>query len=201
MEIPKILFDQNVFNAWMVLFLNVLERPVPLEGQPIDPDLRKSWGWWKVKKWTIHILNRLYTRCGDLKLRNTENRAFAQMFHKHFAGKILDCHLNLLNVIRVGGYLPDRVINLVLQYLSNRHTGFVSRLSIVADSALLPWSGAEPEAVTTELPIASQYSVMAGTMDVVVQKMQTRWRMVRHFRTEPKKMKERPDSIMDSDQI
>lgn len=63
LEIPKILFDQNVFNAWMVLFLNVLERPVPLEGQPVDPDLRKSWGWWKVKKWTIHILNRLYTRC------------------------------------------------------------------------------------------------------------------------------------------
>jgi hypothetical protein len=45
-----------------VLFLNVLERPVPLEGQPVDPDLRKSWGWWKLKKWTIHILNRLYTR-------------------------------------------------------------------------------------------------------------------------------------------
>ncbi|GAU12054.1 hypothetical protein TSUD_00190 [Trifolium subterraneum] len=163
LEIPKILFDQNVFNAWMVLFLNVLERPVPLEGQPVDPDLRKSWGWWKVKKWTIHILNRLYTRCGDLKLRNTENRAFAQMFHKHFAGKILDCHLNLLNVIRVGGYLPDRVINLVLQYLSNR-------LSIVADSVLLRWSGAEPEAVAPELPSVSQYSAVAGTMDVVAQK-------------------------------
>lgn len=62
LEVPKVLFDQNVFNAWMVLFLNVLERPVPLEGQPADPELRKSWGWWKVKKWTVHILNRLYTR-------------------------------------------------------------------------------------------------------------------------------------------
>lgn len=62
LEIPKQLFDQNVFNAWMVLFLNVLERPVPLEGQPVDPELKKSWGWWKVKKWTVHILNRLYTR-------------------------------------------------------------------------------------------------------------------------------------------
>ncbi|XP_057427481.1 importin beta-like SAD2 homolog isoform X2 [Lotus japonicus] len=119
LEIPKLLFDQNVFNAWMVLFLNLLERPVPLEGQPVDPDLRKSWGWWKVKKWTVHILNRLYTRFGDLKLQNPENRAFAQMFQKHYAGKILDCHLNLLNAIRVGGYLPDRVLNLVLQYLSN----------------------------------------------------------------------------------
>lgn len=119
LEIPKQLFDPNVFNAWMVLFLNVLERPVPLEGQPVDPELRKSWGWWKVKKWTVHILNRLYTRFGDLKLQNPENRAFALMFQKNYAGKILECHLNLLNVIRVGGYLPDRVTNLILQYLSN----------------------------------------------------------------------------------
>ncbi|KAI9080651.1 hypothetical protein K1719_037408 [Acacia pycnantha] len=119
LEIPKQLFDHNVFNAWMVLFLNELERPVPLEGQPVDPELKKSWGWWKVKKWTVHILNRLYTRFGDLKLQNPENRVFAQMFQKHYAGKILECHLNLLNVIRVGGYLPDRVINLILQYLSN----------------------------------------------------------------------------------
>ncbi|XP_071938400.1 importin beta-like SAD2 isoform X2 [Coffea arabica] len=119
LEIPKQLFDPNVFNAWMVLFLNVLERPVPLEGQPVDPEVRKSWGWWKVKKWTVHILNRLYTRFGDLKLQNPDNKVFAQMFQKNYAGKILECHLNLLNVIRVGGYLPDRVINLILQYLSN----------------------------------------------------------------------------------
>lgn len=119
LEIPKQLFDPNVFNAWMVLFLNILERPVPLEGQPVDPEVRKSWGWWKVKKWTVHILNRLYTRFGDLKLQNPDNKVFAQMFQKNYAGKILECHLNLLNIIRVGGYLPDRVINLVLQYLSN----------------------------------------------------------------------------------
>ncbi|TQD89342.1 hypothetical protein C1H46_025108 [Malus baccata] len=119
LEIPKQLFDGNVFNAWMMLFLNILERPVPSEGQPSDPDLRKAWGWWKVKKWTVHILNRLYTRFGDLKIQLPENKAFAQMFQKNYAGKILECHLNLLNVIRTGGYLPDRVINLILQYLSN----------------------------------------------------------------------------------
>ncbi|XP_026419105.1 importin beta-like SAD2 [Papaver somniferum] len=119
LEIPKQLFDPNVFNAWMVLFLTILERPVPVEGQPVDPDQRKVWGWWKVKKWTVHILNRLYTRFGDLKLQKPENKAFAQIFQKNYAGKILECHLNLLNVIRVGGYLPDRVINLILQYLSN----------------------------------------------------------------------------------
>ncbi|WOL14409.1 importin beta-like SAD2 isoform X1 [Canna indica] len=119
LEIPQQLLDPNVFSAWMALFLNLLERPVPFEGQPTDPDLRKSWGWWKVKKWTIHILNRLYTRFGDLKLQKPESKAFAQMFQKNFAGKILGCHLQLLNVIRTGGYLPDRVINLMLQYLNS----------------------------------------------------------------------------------
>lgn len=62
LEIPKQLFQFDVFNAWMILFLTMLDRPVPLDGQPTDPEVRKSWGWWKVKKWTIHILNRLYTR-------------------------------------------------------------------------------------------------------------------------------------------
>ncbi|KAL6634387.1 hypothetical protein ACP70R_027058 [Stipagrostis hirtigluma subsp. patula] len=122
LEIPKQLFDANVFNAWMVLFINLLERPVPVEGQPIDPEIRKSWGWWKVKKWTIHILNRLYTRFGDLKLQKPESKAFAQMFQKNYSGKILACHMQLLNAIRTGDYLPDRVINLILQYLTNSVT-------------------------------------------------------------------------------
>ena len=144
LELPRQLFDLNVFNAWMVLFLSVSERPVPVEGQPMDPELRKSWGWWKVKKWTVHILNRLYSRYvfdinifltrkyawkvyriffnrfGDPKLQSPENKPFAQMFQKNYAGRILEGHLNFLNTIRVGGYLPDRVINLLLQYLSNR---------------------------------------------------------------------------------
>ncbi|XP_047980083.1 importin beta-like SAD2 [Salvia hispanica] len=144
LEIPKQLFDPNVFNAWMILFLNILERPVPAEGQPEDPELRKTWGWWKVKKWTVHILNRLYTRFGDVKLQNPENKAFAQMFQKNYAGKILECHLNLLNVIRVGGYLPDRVINLILQYLSNSiskssmYSQLQPRLDIVLFEIIFP---------------------------------------------------------------
>uniref|UniRef100_A0A1J3IJ64 Importin beta-like SAD2 n=1 Tax=Noccaea caerulescens TaxID=107243 RepID=A0A1J3IJ64_NOCCA len=119
LELPRQLFDLNVFNAWMVLFLSVSERPVPIEGQPMDPELRKSWGWWKVKKWTVHILNRLYSRFGDPKLQTTENKPFAQIFQQNYAGRILEGHLNSLNTIRVGGYLPDRVTNLLLQYLSN----------------------------------------------------------------------------------
>ncbi|KAJ4866585.1 Importin beta-like SAD2 [Raphanus sativus] len=119
LDLPKRLYDINLFNAWMVLFLSVSERPVPVEGQPMDPELRKSWGWWKVKKWTVQILNRLYSRFGDPKLQTPECKPFAQMFQKSYAGRILEGYLNLLNTIRVGGYLPDRIINLLLKYISN----------------------------------------------------------------------------------
>ncbi|KAJ7539565.1 hypothetical protein O6H91_11G100300 [Diphasiastrum complanatum] len=117
LEIPKLLHDPNVFMAWMLCFHNLLERPVPLEGQPTDVEQRKMWGWWKVKKWTLHIINRLYNRFGDPKVSKPENKAFAQMFQKQFAGKFLQSYLTLLGIIREGGYLPDRVINLALQYL------------------------------------------------------------------------------------
>ncbi|XP_078434318.1 ARM repeat superfamily protein isoform X2 [Wolffia australiana] len=119
LEIPQQLYDPAMFNTWMILFLNILERDVPAEGQPSDPELRKSWGWWKVKKWTVHILNRLFTRFGDTKVQRPESKAFAQMFQKNYAGKILESHLRLLNIIGSGGYLPDRVINLILQYLTS----------------------------------------------------------------------------------
>ena len=72
----------------------------------------------------------LIYRFGDLKLKNPESRAFAQAFQKNYAGKVMECHLNLLNVIRAGGYLPDRVTNLILQYLSNRWFNFSFRLPI-----------------------------------------------------------------------
>ncbi|XP_018682806.2 importin beta-like SAD2 isoform X1 [Musa acuminata AAA Group] len=117
LDIPHQLLNPKLFSPWMALFLNLLERPVPLEGQPSDPHLRQSWDWWKVKKWTIHILNRLSTKFGELKLQKSERKMFAQWFQKSYAVKILGRYLHLLNGIRTGSYLPDRVINLIFQFL------------------------------------------------------------------------------------
>ncbi|KAG6514489.1 hypothetical protein ZIOFF_024849 [Zingiber officinale] len=136
LEIPRPLFDPNVFGSWMVLFLNILERPVPLDCQPSDPEVRKSWGWWKVKKWTIHILNRLYTRFGDVKLQRPESKTFAQMFQKNYAGRILGCYLQMLNAVRIGEYLPDRVTNLLLQYLGNSEISVIILLQFIFGAAI-----------------------------------------------------------------
>lgn len=68
----------------------------------------------------LNFMNIRCDRFGDPKLQTPENKPFSQIFQQNYAGRILEGHLNFLNTIRVGGYLPDRVTNLLLQYLSNR---------------------------------------------------------------------------------
>ncbi|KAG9148191.1 hypothetical protein Leryth_014126 [Lithospermum erythrorhizon] len=107
------LFDSNIFNSWMVLFLNILERPVPLEGQPTDLDHRKNERMVEVKEWTLRILNHLYTCFLNMSSDCAKN------FHKTYAGQFMECHLNLLSLIRGDGYLPDRISILILENLAS----------------------------------------------------------------------------------
>lgn len=103
-----------------------------VESQEMDNSHLKSFvhqvcPWWRTEvdiifscKFCLNFSWNIICRFGDTKLQKPENKAFAQAFQKNYAGKILECHLRLLNAIRVGDYLPDRVTNLILQYLSSR---------------------------------------------------------------------------------
>nr|GMD85470.1 importin beta-like SAD2 [Ipomoea batatas] len=39
-------------------------------GKACSWELRRYWGWWKVKKWAVHILNRLYTSISKSNMYN-----------------------------------------------------------------------------------------------------------------------------------
>jgi hypothetical protein len=73
-----------------------------------------------------------------------ENKAFAQMFQKQFSGKFLELYMSLLSVVREDGYLPDRVINLALQYLNTSVSKSVTyqllkpRLDVVLFEIIFP---------------------------------------------------------------
>lgn len=47
------------------------------------------------------------------------------MFQHNYAEKIFKYYLRLLNAVRVGEYLPDRVTNLSLQYLTSRFLSLI----------------------------------------------------------------------------
>ena len=61
-------------NFWFTTLATILEKPLPeasegIEptGQPEDIDERKTWGWWKLKKWAARVIALFIQRYMELK--------------------------------------------------------------------------------------------------------------------------------------
>lgn len=67
------------------------------EGQPLDPDARAAWPWWKAKKWVLHITYRLFSRYGDPKTsRSGADGDFIMLFSQQCSLKFLEAHMKLM---------------------------------------------------------------------------------------------------------
>eukprot|EP01116_Phalansterium_solitarium_P023118 TRINITY_DN793_c0_g3_i2.p1 TRINITY_DN793_c0_g3~~TRINITY_DN793_c0_g3_i2.p1 ORF type:complete len:1027 (+),score=443.06 TRINITY_DN793_c0_g3_i2:37-3081(+) len=120
MGVPPHLMQQQVFMAWMTIMLQVLTRPVPTQGQPEDADERKKWPFWKCKKWSARAFTRLFQRYGDPKnVDNASDKQFSIAFYETYSVKLLEAFLAVLSERRGGGgYLPDKLCQQALQYVS-----------------------------------------------------------------------------------
>lgn len=66
------------------------------EGQPEDTIDRKSWPWWKVQKWVLNILHRLYTRYSGPKgqhSKGSNEQQFGEMWHSVCSQQFLEDHM------------------------------------------------------------------------------------------------------------
>ena len=118
LEIPPNLMPAEVFGGWITCMHRIIVMPVPEEGQPADRAERKNFPWWKAKKWSLHIANRMFSRYGNPKMCKPEYKEFAKAFKAECSVSFLQSYMQLLSVIPAGGYLPDRIVNLSLQYLT-----------------------------------------------------------------------------------
>lgn len=60
--LPLDLISQEVFSQWMVVVRTVADCPVPEQTSQVDEDERPDLPWWKIKKWAVHILYRMFER-------------------------------------------------------------------------------------------------------------------------------------------
>ncbi|PSC72993.1 importin beta-like SAD2 [Micractinium conductrix] len=119
MSIPSILNQEAQFAGWMGCFHALMVKPLPLDQLPANPDARKGWQWNKAKKWVMHIASRLFNRYGDPKLcSEKQDQLFAQRFQKECSLTFLQAALAQLAALSQGGYQSPRVINLLLQYIT-----------------------------------------------------------------------------------
>jgi hypothetical protein len=65
----------------------------------------------------------IVVRYGDIKMiddKAADVLEFAKRFSSVYAPKLLEAYLNLLNILRTGGYLPDQIIYSALGYINTR---------------------------------------------------------------------------------
>lgn len=74
-------------NLWFSILSFTLDKRLPeasenLEpfGQPTEPDARKAWVWWKLKKWTSRVAMHFINKYGNPKYTTDEHKAFASHF-------------------------------------------------------------------------------------------------------------------------
>lgn len=118
------LANPQSMQPWFDILCKVLLKPLPeastgLEplGQPTGLDERNAWPWWKVKKWSVQIMSRLFSRYGIPSYAEEECQTFAQHFSQHVATQFLQPVCETLNLRPSGLFCTDRVVHLCLTYV------------------------------------------------------------------------------------
>lgn len=116
--LPLDLINKDVFAQWMEICRQIIQRPVPAAALQPDEDERPDLPWWKCKKWSMHILLRMFERYGSPGHVTKEYNQFAEWFLPTFSNGILEVLLMQLDGYRGGNWLPPRVIQQILNYLN-----------------------------------------------------------------------------------
>ncbi|XP_071104621.1 importin-7-like [Haliotis cracherodii] len=116
--LPQATVSKEVFTQWMEVFRQIVDRQVPQETNQIDEDDRPELAWWKVKKWAVHILARIFERYGSPGNVTREYQQFAEWYLKSFSAGILQVLLKMLDQYRQKIYVAPRVLQQTLNYIN-----------------------------------------------------------------------------------
>jgi hypothetical protein len=113
-------------NLWFNLIAEIMNKRLPeasegIEpaGQPTDPHERKTWPWWKLKKWTSRIMTHFLQRYGNPRYCTDEDKAFATFFRESTSIVLLAPAMNNLQMKAQGQYITDDVHRSCLTFLNN----------------------------------------------------------------------------------
>ena len=118
------LTNPDSMQPWFDILQRALVKPLPeaasgLEprNQPTTVEERNAWPWWKVKKWAVQIMSRLFSRYGIPNYAEADAKEFAKYFSQNVATQFLAPVCETLNLRPSGAYCTDRVVHLCLTYV------------------------------------------------------------------------------------
>nr|XP_054761682.1 importin-7-like [Lytechinus pictus] len=117
-NLPQDVVTREIFTQWMDIITAILEHPIPASTLEVDVDDRPELPWWKAKKWSLHILSRVFERYGSPGNVTKEYVKFSDWYLKKFTVSILTNVLRILEQYRLKNYVAPRVMQLALNYLN-----------------------------------------------------------------------------------
>jgi hypothetical protein len=115
--LPLDVLDQHSMSTWIEISNVILTRSVPDHVEQIDKDERAELSWWKIKKWAIRLLNRIFDRYGTPANAGKEYAEFANFFLKGYSTNILTSILKVLEQYRNGVYVSPRVLQQAIIFI------------------------------------------------------------------------------------
>jgi len=110
----------EIFRQMMQLKLPEASENVPPYNQPVDIDERDAWPWWKLKKWAIRIMHRIFERYGTPALANDDVPGaleFATAFSNEVAPVFMGAVCETLSLKTENRYCYVKVTQLCLLYV------------------------------------------------------------------------------------
>ena len=113
-------------QPWFDILTETLKKPLPEastgqepRGQPVEESARNAWPWWKVKKWTVQIMSRLFSRYGVPSYADDEPaKEFALYFSQHVAPQFMGPVFETLSLRPSGQFCTDRVVHLCIGFVA-----------------------------------------------------------------------------------
>lgn len=119
--LPLDIITRETFAQWMEVCRQVLERPTnPKTRLDESPDDNMELPEWKVKKWSTHIMSRMFERYGSPgNVVSKEYEEFAKWYLETFSTGIIQALFKMLDEYRKKNYVSPRVLTDILNYLKN----------------------------------------------------------------------------------
>lgn len=118
-SLPMAILPRDVFSQWMSLIIEIAKRDVPESAQEgIEPEERPHLIWWKCKKWSLHLLARIFERYGSPNNVNKEYKSFAEWYITTFSLPVIQTIIKILEQYALGHYVSPRVMQQALNYLN-----------------------------------------------------------------------------------
>lgn len=115
--LPLDLITQDIFSQWMEICRRIVDLPVP-DCSQVDEDERPELPCWKLKKWALHIMVRMFERYGSPNNCLSEKyQKFAEWYLPTFTAGVLEVQLKVLDQYRNKVYVSPRVLTNILSYL------------------------------------------------------------------------------------